>query len=204
MPRKKSEHCRIAILRACLKVLEDKGYLDLTIEEVAAIAQAGKQTVYRHFGSKARLALEAFAYVTDPTLPDDTGALSTDLEAFLHLRLERIDLPTKRQMVSGLLAEAQADPEFAACFRSTYVQAHRRPVRLLFQRAIARGEVEPEAPLELFVDLLFGPWLYRLLATGQPIDNDYATELAHAVARAARRSVVRASPTPRELPGASP
>lgn len=107
MPRKKSEHCRLAILRACLKVLDEKGYLDLTIEEVASTAQAGKQTVYRHFGSKARLALEAFAHIMDQGVPADTGSLATDLRTFLFERIERIDFPKKRQMVSGLLAEAQ-------------------------------------------------------------------------------------------------
>ncbi len=185
MPRKKSEHCRLAILRACLKVLDEKGYLDLTIEEVASTAQAGKQTVYRHFGSKARLALEAFAHIMDQAPPADTGTLAGDLQGFLLERIERIDFPKKRQMVSGLLAEAQSDPDFAVCFRQTYVQAHRRPVRTIFRRAIARGEVDPESNMELFVDLLFGPWLYRLLATGDPIDADYAVELSHAVARAA-------------------
>ncbi|MEN0067529.1 MAG: TetR/AcrR family transcriptional regulator [Myxococcota bacterium] len=185
MPRKKSEHCRLAILRACLKVLDEKGYLDLTIEEVASKAQAGKQTVYRHFGSKARLALEAFTHITDQAVPEDTGSLGADLQSFLHERIERVDFPKKRQMVSGLLAEAQCDPDFAACFRQTYVKAHRRPVRTIFRRAIARGEVDPEANIELFVDLLFGPWLYRLLATGDSIDPQFATELSFAVAHAA-------------------
>jgi len=185
MPRKKSEHCRLAILRACLEVLDEKGYLDLTIEEVASTAQAGKQTVYRHFGSKARLALEAFAHIMDQGAPADTGALATDLQAFLLERIERIDFPKKRQMVSGLLAEAQCDPDFAACFRQTYVQAHRRPVRTILRRAIARGEVDPDCDIELLVDLLFGPWLYRLLATGDAIDAPYAIALARSVAVAA-------------------
>lgn len=184
MPRKKSEHCRLAILRACLKVLDDKGYLDLTIEEVASTAQAGKQTVYRHFGSKARLALEAFAHMMDQGAPADTGTLVSDLQSFLLERIERIDFPKKRQMVSGLLAEAQSDPDFAVCFRQTYVQAHRRPVKTIFRRAIARGEVDPESNIELLVDLLFGPWLYRLLATGDAIDAEYAVGLAQAVAHA--------------------
>ena len=191
MPRKKSEHCRLAILRACLKVLDDKGYLDLTIEEVASTAQAGKQTVYRHFGSKARLALEAFAHIMNQAVPADTGSLNTDLQAFLLQRVERIDFTKKRQMLSGLLAEAQSDPDFAACFRQTYVQAHRRPVRTIFRRAIARGEVDPESNIELHVDLLFGPWLYRLLATGDSIDADYAIELSHAVAFAAVAPSIR-------------
>lgn len=186
MPRKKSEHCRLAILRACLKVLDEKGYLDLTIEEVASTAQAGKQTVYRHFGSKARLALEAFAHMMEQAPPADTGALRSDLQALLLERLNRIDLPKKRQMVSGLLAEAQSDPDFANCFRRTYVQAHRQPVRTIFRRAIARGEVHPDSNIEVLVDLLFGPWLYRLLATGDAIDEAYAVELSGAVAFAAQ------------------
>jgi hypothetical protein len=45
---------------------------------------------------------------------------------------------------------------------------------MMLNRAIARGELSPEADQELLLDLLLGPLWFRLLVTGAPIAPDAA------------------------------
>ena len=186
MARTKSETCRLAILDAAASVMEDKGYLDMSIEEVACRAKAGKQTVYRHFGSKSRLALQAFVHkaASQPDLPD-TGTLPGDLRAYLVDVSTAMDVPHKRQMLGGLIAEVQSDPELGAAFRQHVIEAKRTALRTVFQRGIARGEVSPDADLDVLVDLVYGPLWYRMLVSGGRLDQPFAEALAATVVRAA-------------------
>src|SRR5216684_3862376 len=66
--RPRSEQARLAILRSTLKLLGENGFLDLTIEAVAAHASVGKATVYRWWPNKAALIADAFASSTTRTL----------------------------------------------------------------------------------------------------------------------------------------
>ena len=189
MARTKSAHCHEAILDAAVTVMEEKGYLDMSIEAVACRAKVGKQTVYRHFGSKPRLALETFVHkaASETTLPD-TGALRSDLRAYVGRVVTAMDTAEKRRMLGGLLAEVQTDAELGAAFRDQIVEAKRCVLRTVFQRAIARGEVAPEADVDLLVDLVQGPLWYRMLISGARLDEAFADGLAAGVEAAAMRA----------------
>ena len=186
MARKKSEQCRLAILDAAAGIMQAKGYLDMSIEEVACRAKAGKQTVYRHFGSKPRLALEAFVHKAASRLDlPDTGTLAEDLRTYLLELAEAMDVPHKRQLLGGLLAEIQEDPELGEAFRREVIEAKRTALRTVFQRAIARNEIASDANLEVLVDLVYGPVWYRILISGGRLDRAFAEGLAASVVRAA-------------------
>lgn len=186
MARTKSTACRLNILDAAASVMEDKGYLDMSIEEVACRAKAGKQTVYRHFGSKPRLALEAFVHKAAQTLDlPDTGSFRTDLTTYLEELADAMSAPHKRAMLGGLVAEVQTDPSLGQLFREQIISAKRQALRTVFQRGIARGEVDPEADLGVLVDLVYGPVWYRLLISGDPLDARFARALAASVVVAA-------------------
>ena len=52
-----------AILRAVLDLVAEHGVTGLTVDAVAARAGVGKQTIYRHWGSRAHLIHAAAQYV---------------------------------------------------------------------------------------------------------------------------------------------
>lgn len=56
---RRSEAKRQAILRAALTVFLREGFAGASVDEVAATAGVGKQTVYSHFGDKEQLFLAA-------------------------------------------------------------------------------------------------------------------------------------------------
>lgn len=186
MGRKRSESCRLNILDAAVELMEENGYLGLTVEDVAARAKAGKQTIYRHWGGKQRLALEAFAHKasTKMSIPD-TGALQGDLQDLLHQMATGLGAPGKKAMLGGLLAEVQCAPELGQTFRETLVAVQRKGLRTVFQRAIARGELSPERDLDILCDLVYGPVWYRFLVSGAPLDEAFVSGLTDSVLRVA-------------------
>src|ERR1700722_14755802 len=83
--RPRSEQSRQAILVATLELVTEVGYAGLTIEGIAARAGVGKQTIYRWWGTKADVLLEAGAVKADVQIPtDDRGSYAADLHAFLE------------------------------------------------------------------------------------------------------------------------
>src|SRR5438093_7569838 len=83
-PRWRSRRAENAILEATVAILGEVGFGGLTIDGIAARAGVGKATIYRHWSSKAEVAVEACkAFI--PPLPDpDTGSLREDVRAVLH------------------------------------------------------------------------------------------------------------------------
>jgi hypothetical protein len=58
----------------------------------------------------------------------------------------------------------------------------RREVMLtVLRRGVSRGELEPEADIELLADLLHGPLYYRLLVSRAMLERDLAERLADLV-----------------------
>ena len=87
----------------------------MSIEEVAARAGVGKATIYRRWPSKGLLALDAFvtSFREQQPLPD-TGSLRDDLIAALTAWVRAVTQTSMGPMLTGLIAEAQHDPDLRA------------------------------------------------------------------------------------------
>jgi AcrR family transcriptional regulator len=179
--RPRSEDSHGAILDAVLALLEGEGYRALTIESVARQAGVGKQTIYRWWKSKAELVLEAYANHAASKLPlPDKGSLRADLEWFFcsaFKRLTDISGPTMR----GLMADAVYDPEFLEILREVLIAKRRAALSQVLERGRARGELKPDADLEVIIDLLYGALWYRLLLQHAKLDSRFAKQLVGSV-----------------------
>ena len=179
--RPRSEDSHGAILDAVLALLEGEGYRALTIESVARQAGVGKQTIYRWWKSKAELVLEAYANHAASKLPlPDKGSLRADLEWFFcsaFKRLTDISGPTMR----GLMADAVYDPEFLEILREVLIAKRRAALSQVLERGRARGELKPDADLEVMIDLLYGALWYRLLLQHAKLDSRFAKQLVGSV-----------------------
>jgi AcrR family transcriptional regulator len=179
--RPRSADSHEAILDAVVAMLEQEGYGALTIENVARHAGVGKQTIYRWWKCKAELVLEAYANHAASKLPmPDRGALRADLESFFcaaFKRLTDISGPTMR----GLMADAVYDPEFLEILREVLIAKRRAALQQVLERGQARGELRPEADLDVMIDLFFGALWYRLLAQHAKLDTRFARQLVAGV-----------------------
>ena len=72
-------------------------------------------------------------------------------------------------------------PELAELHRSFSAERRRRTEGAVLQRAIDRGELAAGTDLELAVDLVAGPVIYRRLVSHAPVGPTYRTRLVDAV-----------------------
>jgi AcrR family transcriptional regulator len=101
-----------------LQLLQEKGYVGLTMDAVAAVAQASKATLYRRWPTKADLVLAAFTEgICEMAVAPETGSLRDDLVQLGGLICDhaRVHASTIR----AVLAEVSRDPALngrdAAC-----------------------------------------------------------------------------------------
>lgn len=177
--RRRSERSHGAIIAATQELLVERSYPELTIEGIAARARVGKQTIYRWWPSKAALVLEAYLTGQDAVPPPAEGrSAREDVRAVLGWLIAVLAQPTGGHVVAGLVGDLQHDPDLADGFHRDVVPARREAMLAALERARARGEIRADADLELAVDALHGAVFYRLLLSGEPLDDDFAEVLA--------------------------
>jgi len=174
--RKRDDTRDPEILDAALDVLAENGYDGMTIDMVAARAKAGKATVYRRWASKPDLVLDAVACMKSndidyENLPD-TGTLRGDLVAMIKPPSIR-DAERKMKVMAGIVSMLAGNPELAEAARMALIEPRAGANRILFQRAIDRGEISADVDVELLCTI--GPALvaYRSLMLRKPVDRDF-------------------------------
>jgi AcrR family transcriptional regulator len=156
----------LEILDAALDVLAEVGYDRLTMDAVAQRAKASKATLYRRWNSKATLVVDALAsQKASPPVPD-SGELRTDLLTAFCGMGGLTDHDTT-QTFGAVMTALSTDPEFAAEFRTRVLQPKAQLSRMLFERAVARGEVRDDLDLDLVAPALAGIVLHRLFVMGE-------------------------------------
>jgi AcrR family transcriptional regulator len=177
--RRRSERSHEAIIGSTQRLLVERGYRELTIEGIAARAGVGKQTIYRWWPSKAALVLEAYLSGQQAVPQPPTGrSTREDVRALLGWLIAVLAEPTGGRVVAGLVGDLQDDPDLAEGFHRDVVPARREAMLAALERGRDRGEVRPDADLELAVDALHGAVFYRLLLSGEPLDEAFAGRIA--------------------------
>jgi AcrR family transcriptional regulator len=173
--RPRSEEAGRAILAAATELLAERGLGGMSMEEVAARAGVGKATVYRRWGSRGALALDAFLaeFSRQQPLPD-TGTFRGDLLAALRGWIRSVTRTPAGRMLAGLVAEAQRDPALAAAWRERVFEPLRTSNTVLVRRAIDRGEIPADTDADVVLDLLFGSAYHRLLQGHRPLTDQFA------------------------------
>ena len=180
--RRRSERSHRAILEATQELLVERGYPAVSIEGIAARAGVGKQTIYRWWPSKAALVLEAYLAGEDAVPPPEpAGSTREDVRALLGWLVAVLAEPTGGGVVAGLVAELPHDADLAEGFRRDVVPARREAMLAALERGRERGEIRADADLELAVDELHGAVFYRLLLSGEPLDDAFVERLTDQV-----------------------
>jgi AcrR family transcriptional regulator len=170
------------ILDAALGLLREVGYDRLTMDAVAASAHASKASLYRRWGSKARLVADALnrADVGFGAPLPDTGTLRGDLLAAACGAGGLIDqLPV--QLMAALVTALHHHPDLAAAFQDAFLRPRLGAARELLERARTRGEVRPDVDLDLVVDVLPGVVLHRVFLRGEQPTRDLITRVVDSV-----------------------
>ncbi|HWT92151.1 MAG TPA: TetR/AcrR family transcriptional regulator, partial [Solirubrobacteraceae bacterium] len=162
--RPRSAEADTAILRATLDLLREEGFRALSVEAVRQRAGVGKATIYRRYPDKAALVKAALASLTPaPPEPPDTGSVRGDLLALFAAGYDAAPDRAALTAAPRLLADSVDEPELHALFRAALIEPRRAVMRGVLERGMARGEVARGADVELLIDLIAGPIIYRIL-----------------------------------------
>lgn len=195
-PGGRTARVRAAVLEAAGDLLAEHGFARLDLAEVAARAEVGKTTVYRRWRTPTGLIADLLVDMAETSVSRaDTGSLLGDLTANARLIAKTLTDPRQGRLFQAVIAAATCDETTAAALRRFY------DVRLTEWApcvidAIERGEAPPGTDPRAVLTAVAGPLYYRLLASGDPIDDFAARSTAESAAEAARRGGFVRDPEP--------
>jgi AcrR family transcriptional regulator len=161
--RPRDEDARSRILEAALELLEEQGFNSTTCDAIVERAGASKATMYRWWPNKAAVLIEALREAVAQELPfPDTGDLREDIRIQLHNFLQILTGRHGRAF-KAFIAAAQGDPDVAAAFRALWIEPRRAQAKEVLKRHQESGRLK-DGDLDIVLDLLYGPFYFRLLA----------------------------------------
>lgn len=174
--RPRSREATAAILEAVIEILAEEGWEGLTMAGIAEEAGVAKTTIYRRWDSKEEVVVAALEnFVADFPVPD-TGTLAGDLRDVMIRAVDAYQGIAGR-IVPSLVGAMAKHERLAETVRAEVLAERRKAMVELLERGVERGEIPEDADLELMLDFLNGPLFYRLLITGEPTDEAFATDV---------------------------
>jgi AcrR family transcriptional regulator len=180
-PGGRSARIRAATLAATLAELADRGYTALSLEGVARRAGVHKTTLYRRWGSREELVLEAMLerageHITVP----DTGSLRNDLRELARTAAANAASPEVAAMARAVAAGAPHDNRLATA-NNRFWSARLALDGAIVERAITRGDVPADTDPRTVIEAVLGPIHLRLLLTGEPVDHAFLDRIIELV-----------------------
>ena len=166
--RPRSHRTNEAVLEAAGKLLVERGLRGTTMDAIAAEAGISKASVYRWWPSKEELIVDAVGHMRGelppPPCTDDPRA---DLIAAVRDGIRRFWSSESGGRLFPRLLDASVDsPAIAEAWRRRLIMPRRRVIAAILERGVQRGELPSGLDIELAVDLLVAPIIYRLHVTG--------------------------------------
>jgi AcrR family transcriptional regulator len=166
-----------ALRTAALEVMAEVGYRALTMDAVAARARAGKATIYRRWESKLELVIDTCNQLVRRNIPEpDHGSIEQDLDEFLGAFVTFLTGPVGKA-AQALVGELPHEPDLAAAFRESFLLPQRDILRRIIERGVQRGEIRADAPVDTVAELAGAALTYRLMLTGDPLDQRFVDRL---------------------------
>jgi len=154
------------ILAAASTLILLRGFDSMTVDEVASSAGVGKATVYRRWSRKEDLAVAAMEQLYRDEMPTpDTGSIREDLRRMYAGVLSFVNSPAGTDYVRTTIKESMRDERIATLYRAANARAE-QGAAVVFERAIERGEVRADVPVDAVVQFL-GSLVSMRAVTGQ-------------------------------------
>ncbi|CAM3164117.1 TetR/AcrR family transcriptional regulator [Mycobacterium simiae] len=155
------------LLAVTLRLLQEHGYDQLTVDAVAAAGRASKATVYRRWPSKAELVLAAFTEgVRQVAVAPNTGSLRGDLISLGEICGEHGRLHAST--IRAVLVEVSRHPALNDVLQEQFLKQRKALIRHVLRQAVDRGEITEDAIDDELWDLLPGYLIFRSIIPGRP------------------------------------
>jgi AcrR family transcriptional regulator len=157
-----------AVLEATVDVLFQGGFDTLSIREIAERAEVHESSIYRRWGTKADLVLDALLSRVGQEVPTpDTGSLREDLLVTLRAVKAFLGTPLGENLVRmALRQDIFSKSDHARYWTDRFTRAS-----AMLDRAEARGELRPGIDRFITIETLIGPLYFRFLLTREPLEE---------------------------------
>lgn len=182
-----SDDLVVTILDTTLSKLGERGYVALSVDEIAKHVGVNKTSIYRRWPTKAELVIAALsATKTDEPPFVETGDLRKDLEAVLAVKAKRLSTAGGRTIARALMSIGD-DETMASTLRSNRFSLPTAVIRA----AIDRGELPKSTDPTFLAELLLAPILHRAVILGDPIKPAFITNVIDVVLAGASKTKKR-------------
>ena len=175
--RRRGAELEAAILDAAWTQVSTAGYDAFTVEAVAQRAGTSKPVLYRRWADKHELLRAALRHASDRTVPTapDTGSLRGDLLALAEAaNQDRLPIAAVTAHLAAYFQESGTSP---AELREVVLAGVRSTVDTVLERAIARGEADPDRLTPRIRDLPFALYRQEAIMTLRPVAADVMAEI---------------------------
>lgn len=164
-------------MTATRDLMREVGFARLTVDGIAESSGVAKATIYRWWNNRADVAMAALLEERGPAQSfRHEGSALANLRTHLREATEFLSGSTGR-LLAGIVADAQHDPQIAQAFLHHFLEPRRELTVRLLDAAGREGELRADVDHDLLVDMLIGPFYYRLLLTHGPISAAVVDDL---------------------------
>ena len=143
---------------------------ELPVPQIAAAAGVTPSTIYRRWGDLSALfadvAVQRLRPISDP---EDTGAMTSDLRAFIEQFMEEMSSPVGREMMRDVFSQPGETHTVQCC---GFTVEH---LTTIAERAKARGETPFD--VDEVIDHVVAPIIYHILYGDRELTRDYCHSL---------------------------
>lgn len=152
----RSARKRQAVLHRARQLFLEKGYAGTSMDEVAALAEVSKVTIYRYFSDKHSLFVAVVTEAIDDakagsqTLVDQLGTstdVDRDLRDFARRHVALVTQPHLIQMRRMIIAEAHRFPDLAKAWHRIGPERAHGTLASQIDRLVERGLLDAPDPL---------------------------------------------------------
>lgn len=189
----RSARVREAVLAAVLDQLVVDGPAALSVEAIASAAGVNKTTVYRRWPTLDDLLVDALIEWSHVAIPDpDTGRIDADLLALGREIADQLNTGVGRQIVAVVLTRGLRSAKLRETTRR-YFEHQSERTKPVVARAVERGELAADTDTDALLSTFRAPLFYRLVTTGDPIDDDLIAHTTQITLTAARAGLLSTS-----------
>ena len=161
MARPPSTEAHEAVLTTALKLMSDRGIEGTSVDEIAQVSGVSKATIYKHWTSKDVLCIEAISRLKCDLPVFNSGNPHADVTELLRHLAHTKKPGAFSRIWPRVIGYAASNPAFAKAFRARIGDGQRAQLTGLLQSAIDKGELRAGLSMDMALDVLLGPILYR-------------------------------------------
>jgi AcrR family transcriptional regulator len=165
-----------AVAEAVLAQLATNGIENFSIPQVAARAGISNSSLYRRWPTKAALIAFAGSRNAQSSIAfPDRGSLREDLLYVMKEVARTFQDPRSRALIA--MAFGSVDSPEVDRTQSTYWKSRVEQQQAMFDRALARGEINAATDTAEIIERAIGPLYFRYFVTRRPITTPFLKKL---------------------------